>query len=70
MSPCLSRLVLGHVQHNITPPFAHRPQVCDGRGPLFVSFSVCFLFLFLSFVADLFPSGSLSQGCDDPPLTH
>ena len=60
MSPRLSRLILGHVQHN-TAPFAHRPQVCGGRGPFFVSFSVCFLFLFLSFVADRFPSGSLSQ---------
>ena len=60
MSPRLSRLVLGHVQHDITAPFAHCPQVCDGRGPLFVSFSVCFLFLFLSFIADLFPSGSLT----------
>ena len=40
------------------------------RCPLFVSFLVCFLFLFFSFVADRFPSGSLSQGCNDPPLAR
>ena len=58
--------VPGHVQHNITTPFAHRSQVCDGRGPLFVSFSVFFFFLFLSFVADRFPSGSLLQDVTTP----
>ena len=68
MSPRFSCLVLGHVRQNITAPFAHCPQVCDGRGPLFVSFLVCFLFLFFSFIGDRFPSGSLSQGCDDPLL--
>ena len=67
MLPRLSPLVLGYVWHNIITPFAHRPQVCDGRGPLLVSFQ--FVFSFSHSLLTVFPLRVLFIWMRRPPLS-
>ena len=72
MSPRLSRLVLSHVRHNITAPFAHRPQVCDGQSLLFVLslflFWFVFFFSFSRSLLTVFPQGLSHRDAMTPLL--